>query len=120
MVMLIRKKKYIFKIFNKILANLEKEKISNITQFKKVDRADIIAQNEVFTKMENELFIHFDKIECGWYSRNQIINYNIIFFKKAIKILGYKLVIETKVVRSKLNGKKITTTHTMYSIDNFF
>ena len=108
------------KFLNKMLVNLEKEKINKVTDFKKIDREDILEQKSVFASMENDLFLHFDKIKCGWYRRNYTRDYNMTFFKKAIELLGYKLVSNKKSmpckINGKINGKKISLTHTFYSI----
>ena len=55
------KYKVALKFINKILVNLEKEEIDELTDFKDIDREDIIkdVNKETLKEMEGEIFKHF-------------------------------------------------------------
>ena len=83
-----KQERLFLKFLNRVLINLDKKKIETITDFKKIDREDVINQEDIFKKMENKFYKYFDKVEIGWYKRNQIQNYSLTVFKKVIEILG--------------------------------
>lgn len=59
----------ILKYVNGILKNAGKEEITNLTDFVRVDREDIINDKnlKLFNDMANELFEVFDKKKCNFY-----------------------------------------------------
>jgi len=97
--------KYIvlLKFVNQILTNINKPNITALEQFENIDREEIIKpiNMETFSNMENEIFEHFDKVKCGWYSRNKLKNYILTFFRYACGILGYSFTYISKNTMSK-------------------
>ena len=64
------KYKVLLKLLNNILINIDKQEINDITDFKDIDREDIIkdVNLETLCEMEKELFNeHYNKKKCGYY-----------------------------------------------------
>ena len=72
------KYKVSLKLVNKILVNIGKEEIDELTKFVDIDREDIIKDVNMttLTEMEGEVFQYFDKMKCGYYRKTGSIVLN--------------------------------------------
>lgn len=110
--------KILLELINKILYNIGKNNIDNITNFINIDRDDIIKsinKESLFT-MSHELFQYFDKSKCKWERRNTTKNYTLTFLRSACNLLNYKLSYEKKDITTTINNIKYRKTHYFYSI----
>lgn len=109
------KYKLALKFVNKILHNIDKPQITDLADFKKILRNDIIKtiNKKTFEDMEDELFKYFDKRTCGWYRRKQIKDPVLPFLRGMCKELGYSLNYSQIDVRKN----NVTKTHMYYSIN---
>ena len=109
--------KYIvlLKLLNRIFTNIKKTTLSDLTDFKNVDRDDIIKDENitVFSEMEKEIFKYFDKSECGWYRRKMVQYYILTFLRAACESIGLSFVYAHKNVTKN----SIVKTHVLYSIN---
>ncbi len=108
------KYKILLKFINKILVNIDKDEINNLTQFVNVDRLDIIKpENKVILdEMAKELFIHFNKKKCSYYKKTNNIVTNCI--RGMCKEAGLTLVRQKKSVYEKLYTRAVY----LYTIKN--
>lgn len=110
------KYKVILKLINKILVNLEKPEIDDITQFVNIDREDVIKEKncQVMTEMEPELFPLFNKDKCGYYRHTQ---YRILsILRCCLKDMGYELLFKKKELYFSIDGKNYRKSHVFYYI----
>ena len=115
------KYKVALKFINKILENIKKDQIDDLTDFKNIDRLDIIKPENkiVLEEMESEIFKHFSKIKCGYYRKSEAgDNYTINCLRGMIKIIGLKLNFIQKEQVETIDNKKYKRTHLIYSIIN--
>jgi len=72
------KYKTALKFVNGILTNIGKSTINDLTEFKDIDRMDIITNEntKLLSEMEKEIWEHYDKKKCGGYhiSENRVFN----------------------------------------------
>ncbi|ARF08062.1 hypothetical protein Catovirus_1_112 [Catovirus CTV1] len=108
--------KYIIllKLINSILTNLKMNNVDDLTEFKNVDRDDIIKEENIntYNKMEKDLFKYFDKKKCQWYRRTQIKNYILSFIRAACEDIGLNF---TYVTKNKTKNN-IVKSYVYYSI----
>lgn len=112
------KYKTALKLINKILINIDKDQIDDLTNFIDIDRNLIISdknKNEL-VKMEKELFKHFDKKKFGWYSRSSVKNYILSFLRHMCNDIGLKFSYYQKDTNTSANGLNYRKTYTYYSI----
>ena len=110
------KYKVALKLINKILKNMGKEEVDDITKFNDIDREDIIKEvnKKALDAMNNELFKYFNKKDCGYYRKTDAIVLNCL--RGMMKEAGYELVKKQKGVCKEIDGKKYERTHMIYSI----
>ena len=110
------KYKVTLKLLNKILTNLGKEEIDDITKFKDIDREDIIKDINVksLCEMEGELFVHYSKGKCGYYRKTNAMVLNCI--RSMMKDAGFEFTKKKKEKNEKINGKSYKRSHFLYSI----
>lgn len=110
------KYKVVLKFINRILVNLEKDEVDELTKFVNIDREDIIKEEnkKVLIEMEKDLFKHFNKKNCGYYSKSE--NRILICIRGMMKEMGYKFKPLKKDVSEIVNGKSLKRTHYFYSI----
>lgn len=86
------KYKVSLKLINKILVNIGKDEIDDLTKFTDIDRVDIIKEvnMNMLTEMENELFQYFDKECLAWYRRKTVKYYILTFLRCMCIDLGFK------------------------------
>lgn len=108
------KYKVALKFVNKILVNIGRVEVGELTDFKDVDREDIIKEvNKVsFSEMETELFEQFDKVKMGWYRRNIVNSYILTFLRNMCTDLGYSFTYH----ELKRQKNKIVKSEMLYSI----
>ena len=106
------KYKLALQLVNKILINIAQSQIDDLTDFRDIDREDIIkdVNNEALKSMQTELFKVFDKQKCGFYRKGDCMVLN--WLRGICKDLGLAFVNRkvTKVVHSKIYS------HYLYSI----
>lgn len=105
------------KYVNCLLGLLNKEPITDLTEFKKVDRLDIIKPEHkpTLNELHKDLFKHFDKIKCGYYCKNTP-NFTLNILRGLCKQLGLELYRVRKDKWHKINDKSYKRTHMMYFI----
>ena len=94
------------KFINKILANIKKNPIDDLTKFQNIDRDDIIldVNKKTLSNMENEIYKYFDKAKLGWYMRKKNKHYILTILRGTCKELGRKFTYTQKnVVAGRLN-----------------
>ena len=108
----------LLEFINKILVNIGKNEIDDLTKFKNIDRIDIIKpKNKVILEdMAPKLFKHFNKAKSGYYkkTKNQVLN----VIRGLCKQNGLILKSKPKSLTSKINGSYYGRTHMLYSIKN--
>lgn len=74
------KYKLLLKFINSILINIGKSQVDDLTEFKDIDREDIIkdVNKQTLNAMEKELFKTFDKKKCGYYRKTDSIVLNCL------------------------------------------
>lgn len=109
-----KKYKIGLKIVNKILENIGKSQIQDLTEFKHIERVDLLKQEnkDVLLEMDDEIFSLFDKIKCAYYRKTD--NYVLNFLRGMCKELDLKLTSHKK----DLYKNNYRYTHTYYSIKN--
>jgi ABC-type proline/glycine betaine transport system ATPase subunit len=79
-----KKEEIILKILNHVLKTCKKAEITNIYDFKDINREDIIKCNhDIFATMEKEIVANFDKAKIGWYRYKTTNNYVLTWIKGA-------------------------------------
>ena len=114
------KYKLVLNIINKLLENLGKDTIDDLTQFNKIDREDIILEKnkKILDDYQDEILKHFEKNEIGYYRKNKNKNYILTFLRHACDVIGLKFgYIQTQCPETILD-KKFRRTHFLYSINN--
>ena len=85
------------KFFNGILKNIKGVNhidITDITEFKDIDRNDIVnlqANSDLLKAMQDEIIGSFSKQESGYYGRNKRKDYILTVMRYMLKSLGYKI-----------------------------
>ena len=112
--------KYIIalKFVNNILKNLDKSEINDLTDFKDIDREDIIKteNKELVETMQSELFKkgNFDKGKCGFYRRSQVKTYILTLLRYICLDLGFKFTYTEK----RIQKNTIAKSYYHYNITN--
>lgn len=103
---------------NKILENIGKSHIDDLTKFVNIDREDIIKEvnKQTFLSMEDKLFEVFDKTKCGWYRRNSTKNYILTFMRYMCNYLDLEFTTSQKDITERIGNKNYRKTHVYYSI----
>lgn len=106
----------LLKFINKILSNIGKESIKNLTEFKDIERYEIIKEDNfgILVELKEEIFEHFDCRKCGWYRRKTVKNYILTFLRYALEELNLKL--SYRELKKQTDG--IVVSKVLYSITN--
>lgn len=106
------KYKVLLKFTNRILENIGKSQITDMTEFKNIDRIDIVkdANKQILLSMENELFKMFDKKKCGYYTKSNNIVLNV--FKRMCKDIG----LSWHIHKTSLSKNNYVKYHSFYTI----
>ena len=72
------KYKIALQLINKILVNIGKEEIDDLTKFVNIDRDDIIKEvnKTSLEEMDKEIFVLFNKKKCGYYRKTNTLVLN--------------------------------------------
>lgn len=111
------KYKVLLKYVNAILNNIEgKSQISDLTNFKDIDREDIIKEvnKKVLIDMEKDLFKYYNKTNSGFYRKSPNMPLNCL--RCMCKELGLLLTFYKKDVYEKVNDKHYRRTKYFYRI----
>ena len=108
------KYKIALKFINKILTNIGKNEIDDLTKFVNVSRADVISDTnkKTFEDMQDDLLELYDKTICGWYRRNKMQHYILSFIRGMCTQLG--LAFTYKELKKQENKVVVSTMY--YSI----
>lgn len=111
------KYKVLLKFVNKILVNIGEERITDLTDFKNIDRLDIILpkNKRILNEMSPELFKHFKKMSQFYKKTDTIV---LIVLRGLCKQIGLKMAYVRKDVGEVLNNQSYRRTHLYYSIKN--
>lgn len=114
-------KKYgvLLKFVNKLLENIGKDEIGLLTDFKVINRKDILTteNDETLDGMTKELLKHFDKRKSGYYHNKTRKGRVINILKGLCKQVDHKLKATGKEVYIELdNGERARKSATYYSI----
>jgi hypothetical protein len=106
----------VLRFLNKILTNLGKEQIDDITKFIDIDRADILSSvnDTLIVDSKLDLFVHFDKEECGYYHRTKLRNINVL--RRVIKRIGYEFISKQVEIVHIVNNLNYRRSHYLYTI----
>jgi tRNA(Glu) U13 pseudouridine synthase TruD len=112
------KYKILLKLVNQILTNINKPNITKLTEFKDIDREDLIKDihDESFRALEYKIYDHFDKGASGWYRRKSVKAYILTFLKYACNDINLLFRADSRSVQEVIDGKSFSRTHTFYSI----
>ena len=110
------KYKLLLEFINKLLNNIDKDPITDLTDFKDIDRLDIIQKKNkiILDKMTLRLFKVFDKSKTGYCRNTDAIVLNCL--RGLCKQTGLILKNKKKDVFDVINGKSYRSTHYTYSI----
>ena len=111
------KYKIFLKFINKILVNIDKDEIDDLTQFKHINRVDIIkSENKiVLDKMAPKIFKHFNKQKCGYYRKTNFMVSNVI--RGMCKELNVSFKPTKKDVYERINNKTYKRSGYFYTIN---
>jgi hypothetical protein len=112
------KKKYdiTLSLANKILEAINKQPITKLTDFIKVNCKEIPKEkiNEIVVDMENTFFGPFDKVKLGWYYKNDKQNYLLTLLRAMCKDCNLEF---SQSQKSKIiNGER--TYHQVHTISS--
>lgn len=112
------KYKVILKLINKILTNIDKKEIDDLTKFMNIDREDIIKDinKQSLIDMESELFPLFNKKDSGYY-RITGNGFVLNCLRGLLKETGYELLYAQKERSEIINGRSFRRKHFFYSIN---
>lgn len=105
---------------NALLVSIGKNVINSLTEFKDINRDDLISDNclNIYDQYEPKIFTVFSKKECQWYRRKIIKNYLITVIRHMCIEINHKFTYKCKDVSRKLNGKTYRSKEILYSIEN--
>ena len=110
------KYKVALKLVNKILVNLGKDEITDLTDFKDIDREDIIkdVNKKALDGLAKELFKHYDKKKSGYYRKTDALVLNCL--RCLMKEAGFEFTYQQKDIHENINGKLFRKTILLYTI----
>ncbi len=109
------KYKVALKLINRILVNIGRDEVDDLTKFKDVNREDIIKDTNTisFMELQSELFKYFDKVKCGWYRRKTTKNYILTFIRYMCDDMGLNF----EYHEYKKQNNKIVVSTVFYKIN---
>lgn len=110
------KYKIALKLINKILVNLDKDMVDDLTKFVNIDRDCIIKDinKKSLEEMDKEIFALFNKKNCGYYRKTDSLVLNCL--RGMMKEIGFELSYEKKEKSEYINNKSFRRKHVFYSI----
>jgi len=111
------KYKVILKLINKILVNINKEEIDDLTKFVNINREDIVKDinKQSLIEMESELFPLFNKMNSGYYRKDSVA-FVLSCLRRLLKEIGYIFDFKQKDKSEIIDGKSFRRKHNFYSI----
>ena len=108
------KYKVALKFINKILVNIGKEEVDELTKFVNISREDIIKDDnkKSLDDMEKEIFALYNKKKCGYYRKTDNIVLNCL--RGLMKEIGYELCYKYKEIFERINDKSFSRRHLFY------
>jgi len=108
------KKQIALKFVNRILRNLGRHEINELSEFKNINKLEITKNDNItiVSDLENEIYKTFGKHECGYYRRSLTCKHLITMLRGMCKNLGYKF-----LGKRRFDTKRNVTYH-IYSIVN--
>ena len=112
------KYKILLLFINKILLNIDKEPITNLTQFKNINREDIILPKNIpiLEDLAPELFKQYNKKQSGYYRKSKNIVHCVI--RNLVKELGMSYCSEKKNIHTREKKRSYVKTQSYYTIKN--
>src|SRR5579885_1406108 len=109
------KYKIALKLVNGILVNIGKSPIDDLTNFKNIDRNDIIkdVNRKLLESMETEIYKYYNKTKCGFYRKKGNKRYIIRVIEVMCEDLGQVMTYKKKGT----HVKSISKTNYIYSIN---
>lgn len=92
------KYKIALKFINNLLKNIGKKEINDLTEFKNINREDIIRPINV-TMLENMMDVilkYYGKNEIGWYRKEIVKNYILAFIRCICRELNFKFTVKKR------------------------
>ena len=104
------------KFVNRILVNIGKEEVDDLTDFVGVDRDDIIkdVNKKSLEEMEGEIFPLFNKLKCGYYRKTGSFVLNCL--RGILKEIGFEMTYTQKEKNEIIGDRSYKRTHSFYSI----
>lgn len=112
------KYKVTLKFINKILENIGKPCIDDLTDLKNIDRNEILVESntKILEEMESEIWKHHEKIKCGAYHKSDNRTLNVM--RGLIRESDMKLCYSKKEITEKTGvNKGYRRTHYIYHIE---
>ena len=105
-------------LLNVVLKSINKDPITHLDQFKNVKRKYIVAEEptKYFESQYNNIFKHYDKKKCKFYERNARKQYIMIFIRRALNELGYKIRQHNNDERVVIDGQKLVLAIVLFDI----
>lgn len=97
----------VLSLANKILVNIGKTEIKELSEFNGVIRTDLITDSnlQIINDMEDELYKYFDKIKSGYYfKKDSSTNYIVNCLRGITKQIDYKFESKLKDITIKIDG----------------
>lgn len=109
------KYKIALNLVNGICVNIGKSQINELTDFKNIDRDDIIkdVNRRTLELMEKEIYKWYDKTKCGFYRKANNKRYII----RVIEVMCDDLGLEMTYRKKNVQKNSIFKTHYLYSIN---
>lgn len=110
----------ILTLINKILVNIDKPQIKNLTEFKDIVKSDIVSESNllIVNSMEDNLYKYFDKKKSGYYQKNETNEkYVLNCLRATCKQIGFKLIGKEKGKRVKIDGQSFSQKYFIYRIE---
>ena len=112
------KYKVALKFVNKVLTNIDKPTINDLTEFKNIDRNELLSEKitKILEEMEPEIWTHYNKRKCGAYHNSDNRTLNV--FRGMIRENNLKICIKKKDITDKSGvNKGFRRTHMLYNIE---
>lgn len=103
----------ILELVNKILYNIGKNTIADLTEFKLINKNDITKQKSTYIFMKKKIYLCFSKYNFKINKKNDNILHCL---EKALESLNYKLICDHKFISFEINGTTYHKPQKFYSI----
>lgn len=112
------KQKIVLKFLNKILVNIGKEEIEDLTDFKDIKREDLLKQKNIdlIETMEKEIFKCFKKGQIDYHRKKTLKTYLLTLIKRMVSHCGFEFRSHRKDINQTVDGELFRRTYTIYEI----